>query len=253
MLAVERKIKIIEYIKANNAASVSQLAEKFNVHEATIRRDLTMIEEEGILRRTHGGVILPENIRSESSFSIRVGEQIEEKERIGAKAAETVKDGENIILDSGTTTLQIAKHLVNKSNVTVVTNDINIASKLKEANGIRVIVTGGILYSDGYSLNGMYTNQVLTSLYVQKAFIATPTIHHKFGLSHFDEEIAAAKKGMMERAQEVIVVADHTKHGERSLHVFGDISDVDGLITGKEASELHLQNFVKTGMKVTTA
>jgi DeoR family transcriptional regulator, fructose operon transcriptional repressor len=252
MLAAERKLKIIEFVKKNNVASVSQLSEVFNVHEATIRRDLSEIEKEGHLRRTHGGVVLTEGIHSEPSFTVRVTERVEEKQRIGEKAAEMVNDGEYIILDSGTTTLQIAKNLLDRKNLTVVTNDINIAAELKDSKGIKVIVTGGILYPESFMLNGMFTNEVLKTLHVHKAFVGTPAIHPQFGLTHFDEILVPAKIEMIEAAKEVIVVTDHTKIGGISLHKVAPINKIHKLVTGKEASGLQIERFKEMGINVIT-
>ncbi|MBO0958809.1 DeoR/GlpR transcriptional regulator [Neobacillus sp. MM2021_6] len=253
MLAAERKLKIIEYVKKNNVASVSQLSEEFNVHEATIRRDLSEIEREGRLRRTHGGVVLADGISSEPSFTVRATERVEEKERIGQKAAELINEGEYIILDSGTTTLQIAKNLVNKTNITVVTNDINIAAELKDSKGIKVIVTGGILYPESFMLNGMVTNDVLKTIHVHKAFVGTPAIHPKVGLTHFEEQLVPAKIGMIEVADEVIVVTDHTKIGGISLHKVASVEKIHKLVTGIEVSELQIQLFKEAGVSVLTA
>ncbi|MBH0169168.1 DeoR/GlpR family DNA-binding transcription regulator [Fictibacillus sp. 18YEL24] len=249
MLAAERKAKIIEFVKRTNIATVTQLSEEFNVHEATIRRDLSEIEREGHLRRTHGGVILGEGIHSEPSFTVRATERVEEKQRIGAKAAEMIQEGDSIILDSGTTTFQIAKYIANKTNITVVTNDINIAAELRDSKGIKVIVTGGVLYPESFMLNGMFTNDVLKKLHVHKAFIGTPAIHPKKGLTHFEELFVPAKMEMINAASEVIVVTDHTKLGGVSLHMVSPISKVDKLITGEEASETQIQQFKESGIE----
>lgn len=250
MLAAERKLKIIEYVKEHRIASVAQLAEIFQVHEATIRRDLSEIEKHGELKRTHGGVVLNEGIYSEPPFSTRATEQVEEKDRIGKGTADLVEKGESIILDSGTTTLHIAKYLLDKQDITVVTNDINIAHELRDAPGVKLLVTGGLLYPENYMLNGIYTNELLDSLHVQKAFIGTPAIHRKYGLTHFDEQIVPAKKYMIKAAQEVIVVADHTKIDKVSLHTVSPIQDIHKLITGSEITEKQHQQFVDAGVVV---
>lgn len=252
MLAAERKSKIIEYVKKNSVASVAQLSEVFNVHEATIRRDLSEIEKEGRLRRTHGGVVLNEEVSSEPAFNIRATSRVEEKQRIGRKAADLISEGDCIILDSGTTTLQIAKCITGKSNITVVTNDINIAAELRNSRGIKVIVSGGVLYPESYFLNGIYTNEVLNSIHVNKAFIATPAIHPQHGLTHFEEQLVSAKMGMIHAAQEVIVVTDHTKIGGLSLHTVSPIKDIDKLITGKEVEADYVKKFQDTGIDVYT-
>lgn len=252
MLAVERRLKIIEYVKENNVASVSQLSHEFSVHEATIRRDLAEIEKEGHLRRTHGGVVVSKGISSEPPVTVRSTERVEEKQRIGAKAAEMINEGEHIILDSGTTTLQIARNIVNKSNITVVTNDINIAAELRNAKGVQVILTGGILYPESFMLNGMFTNDVLKTLHVHKTFVATPALHPKFGITHFEEQLVPAKVGMINVGEEIIVVTDHTKIGGVSLHTVAPINKINKLVTGRETSDLHLQQFKEAGINVIT-
>lgn len=171
--------QIVQIVKQKRVATVSELASQFEVHEATIRRDLSALEQNGLVNRTHGGVVLTEDVSSEPSFHERESTQYEEKQRIGVIASEMVEDGDNIILDSGTTTLHIAESITGKDNLTVVTNDINIAAKLRSAKSIKVIVTGGQLFPDSYMLNGMITDEVLSTLHVHKAFIATPALHHK--------------------------------------------------------------------------
>lgn len=252
MLAAERKIKIIEYVRKHNVASVAQLSQAFGVHEATIRRDLSEIEKEGRLRRTHGGVVLVEGVSSEPSFTVRASERVEEKIRIAERAAEMIEDGDYIILDSGTTTLQIAKALVNKSNLTIVTNDINIAAELRDCKDIKVIVTGGILYPESYMLNGLFTDYALKTLHVSKAFVAIPAFHPKRGLTHFDDQLVSSKRSMIEAAVETIVVTDHTKLGGVSLHMVAPINQIDTLITGKEASETQIRQFEESGLTVYT-
>ncbi|CDQ41046.1 MULTISPECIES: DeoR/GlpR family DNA-binding transcription regulator [Virgibacillus] len=252
MLAAERKLKIIEYVKHKETASVAELSSTFQVHEATIRRDLNEIEKEGKLRRTHGGVVLVEDVSSEPTFTIRASERIDEKQRIAKQAASMVDEGDNIILDSGTTTYQIAQELTNKVNITIVTNDINIAAEFKACASIKVIVTGGILFPDSYILNGVYTDSVLNNLYVSKAFVAIPAFHPKRGLTHFDEQLISAKKSMIEAAEETIVVTDHTKLGGVSLHTVSPIDRINKLITGKEASEAQIQQFRDAGLTVYT-
>jgi DeoR family fructose operon transcriptional repressor len=250
MLAAERKLRIVEFVMQKQVATVSALAKEFQVHEATIRRDLAEIEQEGLLRRTHGGVILDKGANVEPSFTERVGDQLEQKQRIGKLAASLIEDGDHVILDSGTTTMHIAKNLVHRSNITVVTNDINIAAELRDSPDITVIVTGGTLYNSSFMLNGMYTDQVLKSLHVQKAFIGTPAIHPKSGLTHPESELVPAKQGMIRAAQEIIVVADHTKIGKVSLHTVAPIGVVHTFITGVEASEVQIKSFEEAGVKL---
>ncbi|WP_072337751.1 MULTISPECIES: DeoR/GlpR family DNA-binding transcription regulator [unclassified Paenibacillus] len=253
MLAAERKLKIVEYVRQHRVASVGVLAQEFGVHEATIRRDLAEVEQEGLLKRTHGGVIVEQLMtHNEPSFSERTNVQLEQKMRIGKMAASLVEDGDHIIIDSGTTTLHIAKNLVHRSNITVVTNDINVAAELRDAPGIKVTVTGGELYPSSYMLNGMFTDYVLGSLHVSKAFLGTPAIHPMHGLMHPEAQLVLAKKGMIAAAQEVIVVADDSKVGKLSLHKVAPNSAIHTLITGKEVPEYDIKPFQDAGINVIT-
>ncbi|MNZ39412.1 HTH-type transcriptional repressor GlcR [compost metagenome] len=220
------------------------------MHGATIRRDLAEIEMEGILKRTHGGVIIEQWTHDEPSFNERSSQQLDEKIRIGKLAASLVEDGENIIIDSGTTTLHIASHLVHRNNITVITNDINVAAVLRDARGIKVILTGGELYPSSYMLNGMLTDHVLKSLHVEKAFIGTPALHPKHGLMHPEALLVPAKQGMITAAGEIIVVTDHSKLGKLSLHTVAPNSSIHTLITGNEASEFDVQPFEDQGVLV---
>lgn len=252
MLAAERKMKIVEYVRQNGAASVATLAREFGVHEATIRRDLAEVEQEGLLKRTHGGVIVERLTPNEPSFNERTTVKHEQKERIGKMAASLVEDGDHIIIDSGTTTLHIARNLVHRSNLTVVTNDINVAAELRDAPGVKVTVTGGELYPSSFMLNGMFTDYVLRSLHVSKAFLGTPAIHPKYGLMHPEAQLVPAKQGMIQAAQEVIVVADDSKIGKLSLHKVAPNSAIHTLITGKEVPEYDIKPFRDAGINVIT-
>ncbi|MCK8486450.1 DeoR/GlpR family DNA-binding transcription regulator [Paenibacillus sp. MBLB2552] len=250
MLAADRKRRIVEYVRQYRTATVAMLAAEFNVHSATIRRDLAEIEQEGALRRTHGGVIMEQWTHDEPSFQERRNQHLEEKIRIGRHAASLVEDGENIIIDSGTTTLHIATHLVNRSNVTVITNDMNVAVELRDASGVKVILTGGELYPSSYMLNGMFTDHVLQSLHVEKAFIGTPALHPQHGLMHPEALLVPAKQGMIKAAGEIVVVCDHTKIGKLSLHTVAPNSSIHTLITGNAATDFDVKPFQERGITV---
>src|SRR5699024_5044575 len=155
-----------------------------------------------------------------------------------------------IILDSGTTTLHIAKSIIDKRNLTVITNDINIAATLRFSNSIKVIVTGGVLFSESYMLNGLITDETLGSINVQKSFIGTPALHHEKGLTHFDEYMVSAKKGMIRAARQIIVVADHTKVGLVSTYSVAGINKIDDLVIGREIEESDVKRWKGTGVQL---
>lgn len=252
MLPAERKLKVLEFVKKYNTATIGKLAQEFNVHEATIRRDLAELEQEGALKRTHGGAIAEQWTNSEPSFNERSTRNLDQKMRIGRMAASLVNDGDHIIIDSGTTTLHIAKNLVHRANITVVTNDMNVAAELRDSPKIKVIVTGGELYPHSYMLNGMFTDHVLRSLHAVKAFIGTPALHPQHGLMHPEARLVPAKQEMIRAASEIVVVTDDSKIGKVSLHSVAPVRSIHALITGKEAPERDIQAFQESGVTVYT-
>ncbi|GCF92615.1 DeoR family transcriptional regulator [Enterococcus florum] len=252
MLTEERRAKILNQIEEKQFISVNQLSEIFNVHETTIRRDLDELEAQGAVSRIHGGVVPVSVKRDEPDFEDRATENINEKVRIGKYAATLISDGECVILDSGTTTLQIAKALNENNNyqaLTVITNDVNIASVLRTNRKITTIVTGGTLFHDSFMLNGQITNETLEKLNVDKVFIATPALNIEKGLTHFNELLVPAKTHMIKAAKTRIVVTDHTKIGHRALYTFLPITEIDLLVSDKDleaaTKEIMLENGVK--------
>jgi DeoR/GlpR family transcriptional regulator of sugar metabolism len=250
VLSAERKIRIIEYVKKNKTATISKLAKEFHVHEVTIRRDLASIENEGVVKRTHGGVILNQWSNKELPFDDRTIQNMEQKMRIGEQAASLIAEGDHIIIDSGTTTHYIAKNLKNHKNITVITNDMNIAIELKDSPQIKVILTGGELYPSSYMVNGMFTEQVLRSLRVVKAFVGTPALHPEHGLMHMEAELVPTKQHMIQAAQETIVVTDSSKIGKLALYQVAPLSSIHTLITGKDASQDVIQPVRELGTTV---
>lgn len=250
MLVLDRQNKVLQYVRKHRVATVAQLAKHFNVHEATIRRDLSLLEKEGKLKRTHGGVMIEDEVHSELPFQQRKSEQFEEKRKIGQKAATFIEEGDNIILDSGSTTLHIAESIKDMKNITVITNDINIAASLRFSKQIKVIVTGGTLTPDSYILNGMITDEVLSKLHVHKAFIGTPAFHHRLGLTHFSENLVPAKRAMIKAAKRVYVVTDHTKIDRVSLHTVAQLDQIDTLITNDHFDDATKDSLLNMGIKV---
>lgn len=250
MLAIERKAKVLEYVRKQQIVTNAELAQAFAVHEATIRRDLSELEREGHLRRTHGGAAIEEWADSEPSFHERTQDRLEQKIRIGNRAAQLVADGEHLILDSGTTTLHVAMQLTARRNLTVVTNDMNVAAQMRDASGIRVLLTGGELYPSSYMLNGMFTDRVLDSLHVNKAFIGTPVLHPQHGLMHPEAQLVPAKMRMIAAARQVIVLADSSKIGKLSLHHVAPVNRIHTLITDEGVSESVVRQFEDQGVEV---
>lgn len=253
MLPVERKMRIVQVVKDRRIASIGDLSRELNVSETTIRRDVAEIEEEGLLKRTYGGVILDDGTTVEQPFSERSLEQVDQKERIGQMAAELINDGDHIILDSGTTIPFIARHLLKRRNLTVITPDMNVAIEMRESTDAEIIVTGGTLYQSGYVLNGVLTLDFLKRVHVQKVFLSAQAIHASQGVTQTELELVQSKRAMVQSGQQIIVCADSTKIGKVTLHTVAEIGEVHVFVTGREATESEIQPFLDKGIRVMQA
>lgn len=247
---LERQRKIWEYVKKERSVSVHQLSELFQVHEATIRRDLEKLEQHQMLIRTHGGAIVENEIYFEPSFNEREITAIEEKKAIGNFASSFIQNGDHLFIDAGSTTLQMVDEILKKKNLRIITNDINIAYQLRFSSDHQVLVTGGNLYQESFMLTGFITVNNLESIFVHKAFIGTLAFHHEYGLTHFNEQVVASKRAMIERAKEVYVLADHTKIGKLSMHQVGNVEQLDFLITSDLLSDEQKKNLNTTSLNI---
>lgn len=233
MFGEERRLKIAEIISKDKSISVSELSKLFNVSESTIRRDLHVLEEKGFIQRTHGGAILNAGTHYEPAFFEKEDVELEAKRKIGKIAASMIEEGDSIILDAGTTTLEIARNLKNMK-LTVVTNSPLIAIELSKHEDIELIMTGGIQRWRTKALVGPIAEMVIRQFKVDKAFIGTNAISFEDGLMTPDLIEANTKKAMCDVASEVYIVADHTKFGKKSFVKFADIKDITAIITDDE-------------------
>lgn len=230
MFAEERQKNITLILNNNGSIKVNELSEYFNVSEATIRRDLQEMEEKRLLKRTHGGAVRVDITNFEPSFLDKKDERQDEKLAIAKAAASMIKDGDTIILDSGTTTLQIAKNITAR-NVTVITNSIDIAEELSNNKDLEIIVTGGTLRFKTRAMVGHICEKTFSYFRVDKAFIGANGISSVEGITTPNFTEAQTKKAMINAANKVIVVADSSKIQNVCLSVICPISDVTSIIT----------------------
>ncbi|MCD8833556.1 DeoR/GlpR family DNA-binding transcription regulator [Staphylococcus arlettae] len=243
MLPADREQRIITFLQTNKQATVRTLATEFNVHAATIRRDLHKLEQFNQIKRTHGGVVLNNTeVWDELNFDDRETTFYDEKRRIGQKAADFVDDNDTLIIDSGSTTLHFAHALKSKHNLTIITNDIYIASLLK-SSGHHIIVTGGSLHPDNYVLNGALTLTNLSSFNPLKLFLATPAIDAHKGVTHYNDTLAATKRQMVAQAKAVYVLADSSKFDKVSLYSVCNPQHITTLITDNTHSDINWDDY----------
>ena len=243
MLANQRRDKILELLKEDGSAKVIKLAKIFKVSEVTIRQDLEKLESEGYILREHGGAFLKNVEDSVKSFTLLNQDNLEKKKLIGRKAAEIIESGDSIILDSGSTTTEIAKNLIGRNGITVITNALNIAMMLGAEPGIEVIVTGGEFKPPTLSLTGQKAASFFEDIHVDKLFLATAGISLRSGLTYPSLSDIVVKKAMIEAADVTYLVADSTKIGKNAFASLGALSLIDYIITDSFIDPSHLQLF----------
>lgn len=237
MLPNQRREKILELIREDGHAKVLDLSRIFKVTEVTIRQDLERLEKEGSITREHGGAYLKNIDLDVRNFNLQKQENLELKMAIAQKAAEMIEDGDTIILDSGSTTTEIAKLLSGYHNLTVITNALNIALILGAQVGINVIVTGGEFKAPTLSLTGQKAADFFQNLHVDKLFLATAGITLKSGLTYPGISDICVKRAMIESADTTYLVADSTKLGKSSFASLGALSLINYLITDKNIKD----------------
>lgn len=229
--AIERRERILLLLGERSRILVPELCEYFNVSPATIRGDLRDLEGEGRLRRTHGGAMPLGKAAFEHPSRAKQVEHIEEKRRIAMKAAEFVEDGDTIALDTGTSVFEMARFLTGRKNLSVVTNDVEIATFLEDNSDANIILIGGTLRRGFHCTTGPMAVAAISSLNVDKAFVASNAFSLDKGFTTPNFEHAEAKRALLSIASETTVLMDSSKIGRISFIKFADPSDVDRVIT----------------------
>lgn len=249
IFAEERQEKILDILKTQVSIKVCDLATLFDVSETTIRRDLQVMENNNLLARTHGGAVRVSEIKNEPSFLQKYDEMHNEKVAIGKKAATLINDGETIILDSGTTTLEIAKNIT-ANNLTVITNSIDIAEELSYKNNIDVIVTGGSLRTTTRAMVGHITENAIRQFRVDKVFIGANGISLEAGITTPNFVEAQTKKAMIHSGSTIIIVSDVTKFDIICTSLLCETKDVTSIITTSNISDSLINNFENIGVEI---
>jgi DeoR family transcriptional regulator of aga operon len=227
----QRRQQILQLLVQHGTVQVADLVERFDVSSVTIRADLSQIESQGLATRTHGGATLlrtpplEQDIRQKDTLNLPL------KEAIGAQAARLVKPGDNIIIDSGSTTMTLARHLRGHRDVTVMTNGLNIAWELANAPGVNLLLTGGQLRKESLSFQGSQAEASLMSYSFDTLFLGVDGLDLQFGLTTHNEGEASLNHRMVERARKIVVLTDASKFGLVGLHRIARLDQVHAVIT----------------------
>jgi DeoR family fructose operon transcriptional repressor len=251
LYAEERQEQIIRYLEEHGKVSVAELCEFFHVSPTTVRNDLKGLNKAGSIKRTHGGAIYKTKTGTEQRFLDKSSKNVAGKTNIAQIALDLIEDGDTIALDTGTTTLAIARMLPNKKGLTIITNDIRIATCLEEnCKDHGVILIGGNLRV-GYSCTvGPAAQSFLREHYVDKAFIACDGFSLKAGVTTPNSEQAELKKIMIDIAGEKLVVCDSSKLERIAFVKVCDVKMIDVLITDLEPRNELIEKYKSVGLRV---
>lgn len=231
LIPAQRRERIQEYLVMHKIVPSAELSRLLDVSEATVRRDLEWLENEGIVERTHGGAILSQRMRLEPEYLQRAARHVDEKRAIGFTAASFIQDGDIVFINSGTTTTQLIKHIPRDMDITVITNNLQAALDIGEV-GFELILLGGSFQPKSNSVAGRFALEVLDQVYADKTFIGVDGISLKHGCTVPSSDEAEIIRKMLDRTQgEKTVVVDHSKWGVVSNFEVARIDQLHRLIT----------------------
>lgn len=245
-----RRLKILDLIREDGHAKVQELSRIFEVTDVTIRQDLEALEKAGYVQREHGGAFLKDVGSFAKTGQLFNQVRLEEKQEIAQKAVGLINEGDSIILDSGSTTTEIAKLLMQFRDLTVITNSLNIALILGENHGVNLIVTGGEFKAPTLSLTGKMAADSFRDIHVNKLFLATAGISSDLRLTYPSLSDLVVKTAMIESADKVYLVADSSKIGVSAFANLGSVSLIHTLITDNKISNDTLKLFEKRNIEV---
>jgi DeoR/GlpR family transcriptional regulator of sugar metabolism len=231
-----RRELVLELLERKGRVSVAEVGALTEVSDMTVRRDLEALEREGALKRVHGGAISAVSTSYEPPFALRAQRSVAAKERIGRGAAELLREGETVILDVGTTTLEVARNLQGRRNFTVLTPSLRAAELLADEPGIQLIVTGGVVRAGERSLIGDYAAHAFSDLRFDTFVMGVGGIDPEAGLTEFNLDDARVKRAAIDSAQRCVVAADSSKLGRVAFAHICPLDAVDVLVTDSEAA-----------------
>ena len=231
----ERMQNVFSYIQERGGAQIKELAQRFRVSDSTIRRDMDELAERGLLRRTHGGAVLPQpKGMYERIYDEEMSMQLEEKRRIARAAARYVEKGDTIFLDSGTTAYQLALCLAEKEGLTIITHDLYLAANVEFDPSTSVVLTGGVKRADQKVLIGGMVEDFIRNLRLDTVFLTADAVTAEFGVSNTGFFEVGIKRGLVRAGKRILLLADHTKFEASASVKVCELSDIDRIITDRD-------------------
>lgn len=251
MQAEERQLRIEEHLQKAEFVSLDELAELLDVSPSTVRRDLTVLESKGTVRRTHGGARVVSPKSDEFAFATRDTHQLDEKEAIGRACAQLIRSNQSLILDAGTTIFHVARHLESKSPQ-VITNSLPVANLLASNPRVEVLVSGGMIYPRLGVLVGPIAVEAFSRLHADVAIMSSGGITLD-GITNSHGLLIDIQRAMIAAAQRVIFCLDHSKFDRRSVSFLCSLDEIDTVVTDRLAPATLLAQLRDRGIDVVQA
>ncbi len=252
-LKEERQELILKATQDCGHVTVGELSRSLDVSAVTVRRDLRELAARGLLHRAHGGAVRKSPAPLEAPVIQRMGEQDACKACIGREAAALVSDGESVFIGSGSTTVYVARNLVERKELTVVTNALNVAAEFATAGGVTVVVTGGMMRASELSLVGHITEQALREVRVDRVIMGMWAIDLEGGMTNDYLPEVVTDRTIIEMAAELVLVADHTKFGKVAAAYVAPVERITTLVTDAQTNQTILTRLQQMGVRVVIA
>lgn len=252
MFYQERQKKILEYIMQKPSVSVMELSEIFKVSTVTIRKDLNELSEQGKVERTHGGAMCLNKSSYEETEAAKELMNIESKKAIAEKAWKLIEEGSTIILDAGSTTLELALLLAQEpvKGLTIITYALNIVYALRQCREYNLVMLGGQFRHGMMSFVGPYANKMLQELHADKSFVGINGYTMEDGLTTPNPYEAEVKRNIVLRSKECILLADSQKYGSVCMSKVADVAEIDALVTDEALPEVARRELQERGVMV---
>lgn len=234
MLPLERQNKILEILADRQAVSVEELCHTLYSSGATIRRDLAILENNGLLRRTHGGAVFMDGSARDFPLTLRENENLVPKITIAQRALPYIRDGQTLFMDASSTVCRLAERLTGFQNLRVITNGLKTANILAEIDGIEVYITGGRLRENAKSLVGTQALDFVSRYHADLAFFSCRGVSPETGVTEANEDEAALKRAYVRNAHHVVLMVDSSKLGQQYFCRIADLSSIWKLVTDGE-------------------
>ncbi len=254
LLAEERRFRIREVLSRERTVTASELIRTLGVTAATVRRDLAALEKEGVLVRSHGGAVSrTSSTNFQPSYEAVGRNNRPEKLAIAREAERLILDGETVFLEGSTTVYELARRLLHRNRLTVITNSPPILDELQRSQHVSVISTGGELQKDVFYLSGVWAQRALSEIRVDKAVLGVSAIDPGYGISTASQAEAQIKKMILKSARVSIALADHSKFGNQGFAYVGPVTDIDILVTDSATPAQYLRPIREAGVELILA